>query len=88
MRVAQDLRRVSILARKRFSLFKYNLKMKREVGMYDPGKEQQMIEQSIRSLNLFDFSSGKVGDFHLLDDFSDASIFGGETQSEIMLIED
>lgn len=39
-------------------------------------------------MNLFDFSKGKIADFHLLDDFSDASEYGGESESEISLIED
>jgi hypothetical protein len=47
-----------------------------------------MIEKDVRSLNLFDFSTGKVADFHLLDDFSDATQFGGESLNELMLIED
>lgn len=56
--------------------------------MYDPTAEQKMIEQGQRSLNLFDFSGGKISDFQLLDDFSDASLFGGESESQISLIED
>jgi hypothetical protein len=59
--------------------------MKREMGVYDPTKEQQMISSS-RSLNLFDFTAGKKGDFYLLDDFSDASEYGGESESQIMLL--
>lgn len=82
------MRRLGIVARKRYSLFKYHLKMKQELGFYDPSQESKMIEKDLRSLNLFDFSSGKMADFHLLDDYSDASQYGGESQSEIMLIED
>jgi hypothetical protein len=74
--------------RKRVSLFKYNLKMKRELGAYDPMREQEMMETTPRSLNLFDFRTGKVGDFHLIDEFSDASEFGGESETSISLIED
>ena len=40
-----------------------------------------MMESETRSLNLFDFGTGKVADFHLIDDFSDASMFGGESES-------
>jgi hypothetical protein len=74
--------------RKRVSLFKYNLKMKRELGAYDPMREQEMMETTPRSLNLFDFRTGKVGDFHLIDEFSDASEYGGESETSISLIED
>ena len=74
--------------RKRVSLFKYNLKMKKEMGAYDPIKEQQMIQANFRSLNLFDFRAGKVGDFYLIDEFSDASEFGGESETTLSLVED
>jgi hypothetical protein len=47
-----------------------------------------MMETTPRSLNLFDFRTGKVGDFHLIDEFSDASEFGGESETSISLIED
>ena len=56
--------------------------------MYNPRTDEDMLTQTTRSLNLFDFSNGKISDFHLLDDFSDATQFGGETESQIMLIED
>jgi len=62
--------------------------MKREMGVYDPTREREMLERSVRSLNLFDFSSGKVADFHLLDDFSDATQFGGESLNELALVQD
>ena len=88
MNIAKDFRRISIILRKRMSLFKYNLKMKKELGMYDPAREQYLIKDSSRSINLFDFSQGKVGDFHLIDEFSDASEFGGESECEFMLAKD
>lgn len=47
-----------------------------------------MINEKPRSLNLFDFRKGKVGDYYLLDEFSDASEFGGETEMAMGLIED
>jgi hypothetical protein len=62
--------------------------MKREVGLYDPMKEQTMINDKNRSLNLFDFRAGKVGDFYLLDEFSDASEYGGESDMRMGLMED
>ena len=62
--------------------------MKRELGLYDPMKEQAMINEKQRSLNLFDFRSGRVGDYYLLDEFSDASEFGGETEMRMGLMED
>ncbi len=48
------------------------------MGVYDPTKESQMIRG--QSLNLFDFREGKRGDFHLIEEFSDASEFGGESE--------
>jgi hypothetical protein len=39
MKLAQDFRRAGILFRKRLSLFKYNIKLKREMGIYDPTLE-------------------------------------------------
>lgn len=54
--------------------------MKKELGMYDLAREQDIIQKNYRSINLFDFSEGKVGDFHLIDEFSDASEFGGESE--------
>jgi hypothetical protein len=62
--------------------------MKREMGLYDPMKEQTMINEKKRSLNLFDFRSGRVGDYYLLDEYSDASEFGGETEMRMGLMED
>lgn len=47
-----------------------------------------MLSKGIRSLNLFDFSQGKVSDYLLLDEYSDASEFGGETESSMALVED
>ena len=88
MKLAQDLRRVGIIMKKRVSLFKYNFKMKKELGAYDPMREQQMIESTPRSLNLYDFRAGKVGDFYLMDEFSDASEYGGESETALSLIED
>jgi len=88
MKITQDFRRLGITLKKRFSLFQYNLKMKREMGLYDPAKEKTMINEKNRSLNLFDFRSGKVGDFYLLDEFSDASDYGGESEMRMGLIED
>lgn len=88
MNLAKDFRRISIILRKRISLFRYNFKMKKELGMYDLAREQHIILQNYRSINLFDFSQGKVGDFHLIDEFSDASEFGGESECEFMLVKD
>ncbi len=39
MNIVQDFRRLGISLKKRISFFKYNLKMKRELGLYDPLKE-------------------------------------------------
>jgi hypothetical protein len=47
-----------------------------------------MIDANFRSLNLFDFRAGKVGDFYLIDEFSDASEFGGESETTLSLVED
>jgi hypothetical protein len=47
-----------------------------------------MIDTNFRSLNLFDFRAGKVGDFYLIDEFSDASEFGGESETTLSLVED
>lgn len=58
------------------------------MGMYDPEAESQMFKTGVRSLNIFDFSNGKMADYYLLDDYSDASEFGGETESGFGLCED
>ncbi len=47
-----------------------------------------MIEANSRSLNLYDFRAGKIGDFYLIDEFSDASEFGGESETTLSLVED
>jgi hypothetical protein len=47
-----------------------------------------MIDANFRSLNLFDFRAGKVGDFYLIDELSDASEFGGESETTLSLVED
>ncbi len=60
--------------------------MKRELGLYDPRKEQSLINERSRSLNLFDFRTGKMGDFYLLDEFSDASEYGGESEMRMGLV--
>jgi len=86
--IVKDIRKTGIVIRKRFSLFKYNMQMKRQVGIYDPDIESQMLNQGVRSMNLFDFSNGKMADYYLLDDYSDASEFGGETESGFGLCED
>ena len=46
------------------------------------------MNEKHRSLNLYDFRTGKVGDYYLLDEFSDASEFGGETEMRMGLVED
>eukprot|EP00347_Sterkiella_histriomuscorum_P022452 403338435 len=71
--------------KKRFQLFQYNLKIKKQIGIYNPGVEQGMMESN-RSLNLLDFS--KFEDFYLLDQYSDASELGGESKCELTQIED
>lgn len=58
------------------------------MGLYDPIKESSMISKRGQSLNLFDFRQGKKGDFFLIDEFSDASEFGGESECQVTLIED
>jgi hypothetical protein len=47
-----------------------------------------MFEEKQRSLNLFDFRTGKKGDFLLLDEFSDASEYGGESETRFGLVND
>lgn len=47
-----------------------------------------MIESNFRSLNLYDFRAGKIGDFYLIDEFSDASEYGGESETTLSLVED
>lgn len=59
MKLANDFRKIGITMKKRFNLFKYNLNLKKEIGMYDPSAEHSMLEGTVRSLNLFDFSAGK-----------------------------
>lgn len=62
--------------------------MKRELGLYDPIKEETLIRDKARSMNLFDFRAGKLGDYYLLDEYSDASDFGGESEMRMGLVED
>lgn len=88
MKLAKDLRRAGIRIRKRLSLFQYNVQLKRQLGMYDPRAESQMLSTGVRSMNLFDFSNGKMADYYLLDDYSDATEMGGETESSFGLCED
>jgi hypothetical protein len=88
MNLAKQLRKSGIMFRKRFDFFKYNLMLKRQIGLYDPSSESQMLNETTRSMNLFDFSSGHMADVYLLEDYSDASDFGGETQSSFGLHEE
>jgi hypothetical protein len=88
MKLAKDFRRAGVMLRKRISLFKYNLNLKRQIGVYSPEQDSNMLMEGTRSLNLFDFSSGRMADFYLLDDYSDASEFGGETECSFGLHQD
>ena len=45
MKLAKEFRQLGVIIRKRISLFKYNIKIKRQMGMYDPTKEHGLIEQ-------------------------------------------
>ena len=79
MKAAKELRRMGIMLKKRLSLFKYNFQLKKSMGMYDLEQEVNLIESQKRSLNLYDFTSNR-SDFYLLDEFSDASDFGGQSE--------
>jgi hypothetical protein len=72
MKAVRDLRRAGILIQKRFSLLKYNAKLKLQRGQsYDPTSDIDMMNSQIRSLNLLDFSANKEKDIFMLDIYSD-----------------
>ena len=58
------------------------MSVKNKIGGYDPIKEYSMIESQKRSLNLFDFNSSN--DCFLLDQYSDATEFGGESDCTLL----
>ena len=68
------------MIRKRIGLFKYNVQLKRQLGLYNPSGDVEMFENHTMSLNLFDFTN--KSDVYLLDSFTDASQYGGESVSE------
>ena len=67
------------MLRKRFGLMKYNFNLKRQVGAYNPASDAHLIEDSLRSVNMFDFTN--KSDVYLMDNYSDSSEFGGESES-------
>ena len=74
MKAIRDLRRAGILIQKRFSLFKYNAKLKIQRGQsYDIVSDIDMMNSQVRSLNLLDFSINREKDLFLLDIYSDQS---------------
>jgi hypothetical protein len=74
MKAIRDLRRAGILLQKRFSLLKYNAKLKLQRGQsYDISSDIDMMNSQIRSLNLLDFSINREKDLFLLDIYSDQS---------------
>ncbi|CDW79505.1 UNKNOWN [Stylonychia lemnae] len=79
-KIVLHLRRTSIVMKKRFELFKYNISHKFNHGFYDPEGDQSQVDGSRRAMNIFDFAQTR--DLILLDPYSDASQFGGESQQE------
>ena len=86
-KVVSNLRRVGILAKKRASLFKYNLHHRVTRGdAFDFSADTRMLTEQGRSLNLLDFSQNGARELFLCDIYSDQVLYGGlsETELEIM----
>ena len=83
MKLVEAIRKQGVLFQRRWDLYKYNLRIKKQIGMYNPEIEQDMVAN--RQLTLFDFTGGS--DYFLLDPYSDASEFGGESQCELNVME-
>lgn len=81
METFKQIRRLGIVMKKRVGLFKYNVQMKKQMGIYNPETEQAMMEKQTRQLNMFDFRN--TSDVFLLDQYTDASEFGGESDCAI-----
>ena len=56
MKAIKELRRLGITLKKRYSLFMYNVKLKKQLGMYDVSSEKIIAQEQKRVMNLFDFS--------------------------------
>jgi hypothetical protein len=81
MRSIKEIRRGLIMAQKRFSLFKYNIKFRMERGaFYDIGHDIEGLKKE-KSLNILDLKSKK--EFFLLDKYSDAALYGGLSETEL-----
>lgn len=87
MDIIQNLRRIGILGRKRFSLFKYNVKHKFQRGEgYDFEKDEHMLLGQLRSLNLLDFTTSAERELYLIDIYSDQTIYGGLSETSLQTV--
>lgn len=86
MSFTKEIRRQGIMLRKRIGLMKYNFGLKREVGAYNPRSDIEMTEDTVRSVNMFDFNN--KSDVYLMDNYSDSSEFGGESESSFSIMKD
>ena len=69
------------MTKKRLDLFKYNVKYRLQRGqMYDMRQDLDSFNQT-RSINVINFSNKK--ELYLLDEKSDATEFGGQTQTDL-----
>ena len=58
MDLISSMRRIGVLAKKRFNLFKYNIQFKQARGSpYSMIDDIKMMDHTSRSLNLLDFSA-------------------------------
>jgi hypothetical protein len=81
MRSVLEIRRGAILAKKRLDLFKYNMKFRVMRGsVYDIQHDIEGL-RSHKSMNILDLKSKR--EMYLLDPKSDASEFGGLSETEL-----
>lgn len=85
MKTFQDLRRAGILMKKRFQLFQYNFGLKLKSGQsYDIARDSEMNNQH-RSLNLLDFNNNRDRDLFMIDVYSDSTMYGGMTETNLVI---
>ena len=69
------------MARKRFDLFKYNVKFRIQRGaLYDLQHDIEGLQKE-KSLNILDMASKK--EFFLLDKYDDANMYGGLSETDL-----
>ena len=81
MRSVREISREAILAKKRFDLFKYNFNFKlQRGGLYDLQHDIEGL-RSHKTMNILDLNSKR--EMYLLDLLSDASEYGGLSETEL-----